>query len=72
MHDLDEVLTEYKDPKRDTWVTEVLPRLRITPVQDLVETTGLSRREIFRIRAGNATPRPDAKRALLEWAALAI
>lgn len=58
-----DVYTIYNDLSRDEWKTVVLPRLRKLPLSRLEERSGLDRRTLQRIRAGQ---RPHAKnRALL-------
>lgn len=55
-HDPDEVWTEYQDPRCDPWWTLVLPVLRQMPIDRLVAATGLHRRSLFAIRAGERRP----------------
>jgi|SRR5580700_1265259 hypothetical protein len=62
--DAADVYTEYPDPRRDEWTTEILPILRTIPLRELVERSGLSRRALQMIRAGRR-PNPQNRAALL-------
>lgn len=64
-HNPDEVWTEYADPKRDPWVTIVLPVLKQIPLSGLAEATGLSERAVRAIRNGHSHPRDAVWNALL-------
>ncbi len=58
-----DVYTVFQDPRRDDWETSVLPQLRQLLLCQLQERSGLDRRTLQRIRAGQ---RPHPKnRALL-------
>jgi hypothetical protein len=60
-----DVYTTLSDPQRDLWTTEVLPFLRETAAQRIVQSTGISRRTVQRIR--NEQTKPTAEhRWLLE------
>ena len=52
------VYTEYPDPRRDEWQTEILRVLKTLPLSRLVKETGLSRRALLDIRAGRSRPHP--------------
>ncbi len=55
--------TIFSDPRRDDWATKVLPELKYVRLSDLEAETGLNRRTLQRVRAGQ---RPHAKnRAIL-------
>jgi hypothetical protein len=56
VHSAESVYTEYCDPKRDEWVTKVLPGLKKAPLAGLIKETGLSRRALVDLRAGRARP----------------
>ncbi len=63
--DAGDVYTEYPDPRRDEWATKVLPFLRRVSAQEIIESTGISRRTVQRIR--NEQSKPTAEhRFLLE------
>jgi hypothetical protein len=57
VHSADNVYTEYCDPKRDEWATEVLPVLKKTPLSVLIKETGFSRRTLISLRVGDSRPR---------------
>ncbi len=63
-HDPDEAYTAYADPHRDPWRTSVLPVLKQMPIDRLVTATGLHRRSLFAIRAGERLPHPHNRQAL--------
>lgn len=50
------VYTEYPDPRRDEWQTEILCALKTLPLPGLVKESGLSRRALLDIRAGRSRP----------------
>jgi hypothetical protein len=56
VHDTDEVVIEYRDPRHDPWTTTVLPDLRKIPLRVLIIGSGLSERALREIRAGRSTP----------------
>lgn len=56
IHTAESVYTEYCDPKRNEWVTRVLPGLKKAPLAGLIKETGLSRRALLDLRAGRARP----------------
>ncbi len=56
--DAGDVYTEYPDPRRDEWATDVLPQMRMLNLSVLEAETELDRRTLQRIRAGR---RPHAK-----------
>jgi hypothetical protein len=56
VHDTDEVVTEYRDPRRDSWSAATLPVLRKIPLNVLISQSGLSERALREIRAGRSTP----------------
>lgn len=57
VHDLEEVLTEYEDPKQDPWVTEVLPTLRAMTAKQAADALGVSVRHAKRVRRYGTRPR---------------
>jgi hypothetical protein len=67
-HDADSIWTEYEDPKRDPWGTEVLPILRQFQHADLASATGLSERALRAIRNGHARPKHVVREALTRLA----
>jgi hypothetical protein len=50
--DSSDVYTEYPDPRRDEWMTRILPKLKAMPMRELMEKSGLSERALQMIRAG--------------------
>ena len=58
IHSLEDVYTEYVDPKRDEWTIKTWPALKQVPLGKLVkECLGrLSRRELIELRAGRSKP----------------
>jgi hypothetical protein len=58
VHSAENVYTEYCDPKRDEWVTKILPMLKKTPLAVLIKETSLSRRTLINLRAGRSRPHP--------------
>jgi hypothetical protein len=50
------VYTEYPDPRRDEWVTKILPALRKARLPMLEKETGISRRALLDLRAGRSRP----------------
>lgn len=46
------VYTEYPDPRRDEWLSEILPKLKIMKLRDLIKLSGMSRAQLQRIRSG--------------------
>ena len=59
-----DVYTIYVDPRRDEWLTQVLPELQHMKVSELEYKTGLDRRTLQRIRAGQQ-PHPSNRAALV-------
>lgn len=58
LHDEAEYLNVYPDPRRDPWLTEVLPTLRRVPTAELMKTLAVGRSTAKRWKAGKARPRP--------------
>lgn len=56
IHSAENVYTAYDDPRRDEWQTKVLPRLKKVPLPLLVKLTGMSRRALLDLRAGQSRP----------------
>jgi hypothetical protein len=56
-HDLDEIWTEYADPRRNPWRELVLPVLKNIPANELAVATGLSVRSVKAARNGRTEPR---------------
>ncbi len=52
LFDPSSVYTEYSDPRRDEWATNILPRLKAMPLRELMERSGLPRSTLQAIRAG--------------------
>ena len=64
IHAQDSVYTEYPDPRRDEWETEVRPALHKIPLSRLVRETGLSRRMLIDARTGRRRPHPENRRLI--------
>ena len=56
VHSDQSVYTEYCDPRRDEWTVKILPILKKTPLRILITETGLSRRELIRLRLNQRRP----------------
>jgi hypothetical protein len=60
IHSAQEVYTEYPDPRRDEWETNILPVLKQakkkTTLSNLASQIGFSRRELIEWLAGRSTP----------------
>ncbi len=63
------IYTEYRDPKRDPWRTQVLPVLRQMPQRELAEATGLSVRRLRDLHTERAQPRRETAAVLAGIAA---
>ena len=61
IHSAESVYTEYCDPRRDEWVTKILPVLKKTPLSVLTVETGLSRRALISLRVGRSSPRRKSR-----------
>jgi hypothetical protein len=64
IHDQDEVSLEYIDPRRDTWVMNLLPRLRAASSGAVARALGVNLSTVKRWKAGGQRPRPAQLRAL--------
>ena len=56
VHDWQDVQDVYSDPRRDDWVTLIVPVLKIVPAHLLAEASGLSVRTIKSLRNGHSHP----------------
>jgi len=65
IHDEQEVISEYPDPKRSEWLTEIVPALAKIPLPWLIAESGMSRRELQRIRAGQQVPHRKNREKLI-------
>jgi hypothetical protein len=63
-----DVYTKFNDPQRDQWATEILPFLRKTGAQRIVQYTGISRRTVQRIRNEQTKPTAEHRRLLEAFA----
>jgi len=66
----DELLNTYRDPRRDPWTGNVLPRLRAMAAKPggmtgLANTVGMSERRLRDVLKGRSRPRENARRVLL-------
>jgi len=71
VHDIDDVLTEYMDSRRDAWERLILPVLRDVPRTALMRATGMSASEIRRVLNQRVRPR-RRRRAQLSGEAVAL
>jgi hypothetical protein len=55
-HDVDEIVTEYADLRRDSWRELVVPVLRKIPSKQLAQAAGVSERSIRKIRNERSRP----------------
>jgi hypothetical protein len=58
VHSAESVYTEYVDPRRDEWETQIRPALKEISLRVLVKETGLSRRTLINARMGHRSPHP--------------
>ena len=56
IHSVQNVYTEYPDPRRDEWRTKILPALKKVPLFRLEKMSGLSRRTLIYARTGRRRP----------------
>jgi hypothetical protein len=65
VHDLQDVYTEYPDARREreTWLREVVPKLKALPLKELQSRTGLSLATLKAVRAGRM-PHPKNRAKL--------
>jgi hypothetical protein len=56
IHAEENVYTEYTDPRRDEWVSKILPALKKAKLSTLEKMTGISRRALLDLRAGRSRP----------------
>lgn len=64
-HSPDKVRTEHLDPSQDSRETLVLPVLKQMPIDRLVAATGMHKRNLFAMCAGEWLPHPRSRRALI-------
>jgi len=65
VHDPEEILTEYRDPRLDPWQALVLPVLRDRSGREISEALRLHPTTVKRVRAGRSAPRPEHRAALI-------
>jgi DNA-binding transcriptional regulator YiaG len=58
VHEADEVSTEYVDPRRDIWSTEILPRLREASTTAIARELGVNVSTVKRWKAGAQRAHP--------------
>jgi hypothetical protein len=68
IHAEQNVYTEYPDPRRDEWQLKTLPILKRIPLAMLIDGSGLSRRALLDIRAGNSRTHAKNMKRLLKIA----
>jgi len=64
IHDLDEVLEEYSDPKDDPWFTLVVPVLEVIPREKLAKIADVTERSIQALRNEHWMPSKKTRKAL--------
>jgi hypothetical protein len=64
IHDLDEVLEFYSDPKADPWFVLVVPILKLIPREKLAKIGGVTERSIQALRNGRWKPSAKTRTAL--------
>jgi len=64
-----DVRNEYPDPRHDPWHSLVVSVLKEMPKRVLMETTGISKSEIERLRNGHTSPIPQTRAILTRAAA---
>ncbi len=64
IHLPENVYTEYDDPRRDEWSTEILPAIRKVPLPLLVTLSDMARSTLIEIRAGRSRPHPRNQKLL--------
>jgi len=57
IHSVQNVYTEYPDPRRDEWQTKIIPALKNLPVAAIMYLSGKSRSMLVRVLAGRSRPR---------------
>lgn len=62
-----DVYTEYPDRRRDEWTTKTLPILRQASVKAIIDSTGIARRTVQRIRNGHSKPTYEHKTLLEQF-----
>jgi hypothetical protein len=67
-HAEESVYTEYPDPRRDEWITTILPVLKKVPLHIVVNMSGMSRSQLKEIRAGRSRPHPKNHELLVRIA----
>lgn len=64
IHSSQNVYTEYPDPQRDEWQTEIVPALRKIPLSRLEKLSGMSRRALIYARVGHMRPHKKGQEIL--------
>jgi hypothetical protein len=72
VHDWPEVQLVFREPRGDSWATEVLPVLRSIPRMELARATGASKRTLRDILAERRQPHPTLRRTLLHYAEMQL
>src|SRR5579864_268575 len=68
IHDPDEVVNEYSDPRHDSWHTLVLPVLQGLSSRDVIMKTGIKDRTFRHLRSGTHAPQTKHRTALTTFA----
>lgn len=64
IHSVQNVYTEYPDPRRDEWRTKIVPALKKLPIAALMKLSWKSRSMLTRALAGRSLPRPRNRQLL--------
>ena len=64
VHAVDDVSTEYGDPRRDAWAVELLPRLREASTTEVARALGVNVSTVKRWKSGAMRPHPRQVAAL--------
>jgi lambda repressor-like predicted transcriptional regulator len=64
VHSEQDVYTEYPDPGRDQWESQIRPALNKISLSVLQKQSGLSRRTLINARTGNHRPHPKNQELL--------
>jgi hypothetical protein len=65
IHSIENVYTEYIDPRRDDWTTKVIPAMKKARVSELMKATVLSRRMLIKARNGKVRPHRSSQVSIL-------
>jgi hypothetical protein len=66
IHSMQDVYTEYPDPRRDEWEMKIRPALKKISLSLLEKESGLSRRMLIKARNGRTRPHRNNRKMLAE------